>query len=277
LLAFVATDQMTQSPNQTLQNSYRNSQFQHEVSLYQSSQYGSPYQSSTPLLITYPSNDYQSSVHHNVYSSPSSIPEMEYALTQGDDHIDAINYMMSFLSAVVTSRFPTTKNQLRNSSNPRKQATINDGRVTLQPVYGRQISFATGTSRTYTLVASGSNSGKQRSVICYNCKGKETCPNSALNLKGNGMILGDDLDAYDFDCDEFNTAKVAFMVNLSHYASDALAEAAVQNSNSSAQHDALILSVIEQLKTQVINCIKINLDIKSVNDTLTAKLERYKE
>ncbi|GJR94007.1 hypothetical protein Tco_0266181 [Tanacetum coccineum] len=36
-----------------------------------------------------------------------------------DDPIDAINKMMSFLSTVVTSRFPTTKNQLRNSSNPR--------------------------------------------------------------------------------------------------------------------------------------------------------------
>ncbi|GKE68482.1 hypothetical protein Tco_1526554 [Tanacetum coccineum] len=39
-------------------------------------------------------------------------------------------------------------------------------------------------------------------------------------------------------------------------------KATVQNYNSSAQQDALILSVIEQLKTQ------INLDNKSVNDTL---------
>ncbi|GKD30960.1 hypothetical protein Tco_1241738 [Tanacetum coccineum] len=126
------------------------------------------------------------------------------------------------------------------------------------------------TSRTYTPGASGSNSGKQRAVI------------------------SDDLDAYDSDCDELNTAKVALMANLSHYGSDALAEvhnpdnmdnniinqdgqAAVHNSNSSTQQDALILSVIEQLKTQVINCTKINLDNKSVNDTLTAELERYKE
>nr|GEU44483.1 reverse transcriptase domain-containing protein [Tanacetum cinerariifolium] len=35
---------------------------------------------------------------------------------------------------------------------------------------GRQISFATGTTRTYTLGANGSNSRKQRTVICYNCK-----------------------------------------------------------------------------------------------------------
>ncbi|GKD64634.1 hypothetical protein Tco_1306742, partial [Tanacetum coccineum] len=54
-------------------------------------------------------------------------------------------------------------------------------------------------------------------------------------------------------------------------------QAAVQNSNSSAQQDALILSVIEQLKTHVINYTKVNLDNKSVNDTLTVELERYKE
>nr|GEY17549.1 copia protein [Tanacetum cinerariifolium] len=83
--------------------------------------------------------------------------------------------------------------------------------------------------------------------------------------------------AYDPDCDEINTAKVALMANLFHYGSDDLVEAAVQNSNSPAQQDALILSVIEQLKTQVVNCTKINQDNKSVNDTLTAELKRYKE
>nr|GEU79964.1 hypothetical protein [Tanacetum cinerariifolium] len=106
----------------------------------------------------------------------------------------------------------------------------------------------------------------------------------------------DDLDVYNSDCDELNTSKVALMENLSHYGLDALAERtsdstiipysqyvnesqqkAIQNYNSFAQQDALILSVIEQLKTLVVNCTKINLDNKSVNDTLTAKLERYKE
>nr|GFA34065.1 hypothetical protein [Tanacetum cinerariifolium] len=72
-----------------------------------------------------------------------------YAL-QGDDPIDAINYMMSFLSAVVTSRYPTTNNELRSSSNTRQKDTINDGIKTLQLVQGIQISFATGTTRTYT-------------------------------------------------------------------------------------------------------------------------------
>ncbi|GJY34475.1 hypothetical protein Tco_0418944 [Tanacetum coccineum] len=147
---------------------------------------------------------------------------------------------------------------------------------------GRQISFATGTTRTYTPGASGSNStGKQRTVICYNCKAQANGqilheeelafladPETVEGQATQTIITHNDLDAYDSDCDELNTAKVALMANLSHYGLDALAEVhnldnvdnnminqesqqvAVQNSNSSVQQDALILSMIEQLKTQ---------------------------
>nr|GEX72501.1 hypothetical protein [Tanacetum cinerariifolium] len=40
----------------------------------------------------------------------------------------------------------------------------------------------------------------------------------------NATYQADDLDAYDSDCDELNTAKVALMANLSHYGLDVLAE-----------------------------------------------------
>ncbi|GJR10123.1 hypothetical protein Tco_0505935 [Tanacetum coccineum] len=40
----------------------------------------------------------------------------------------------------------------------------------------------------------------------------------------NAAYQADDLDAYDSDCDELNTTKVALMANLSHYGSDALSE-----------------------------------------------------
>nr|GFB13469.1 hypothetical protein [Tanacetum cinerariifolium] len=126
---------------------------------------------------------------------------------KGDDLIDAINHMMSFLTVVVTSWYPPTNNQLRNLSNPRQQATINNGRVTVQPIQEKHTSLDAGTSRTYTSGASGNNSRKQRTVVCYNCKEE-----------------ADNLDAYDSDCDEINTAKVALMANLSHYGSNDLAE-----------------------------------------------------
>nr|GEV43893.1 retrovirus-related Pol polyprotein from transposon TNT 1-94 [Tanacetum cinerariifolium] len=191
---------------------------------YHPPQYASQAPSSTHLSITYPPNDIQSFVNHNVYNASSLIPQMEYALTvheqtefsppdtglvvlvfqKGDDLIDAINHMMSFLTVVVTSRYPATNNQLRTSSNPRQQATINNGRI-------------------------------------------------------------------------------ALMANLSHYGSDNLAEhmnesqyTTGQNSSSPAFQDALILSVIKQLKTQVVTCTKTNQDYKNVNEMLTAELERYK-
>nr|GEZ13537.1 hypothetical protein [Tanacetum cinerariifolium] len=90
-------------------------------------------------------------------------------LAKGDDHIDAINHMMSFLTAVVTSQYPATNNQIVTSSNPRQQATINNGRVTIQPIQRRQTSMTTGSSRPY---ASGSSrtSRKQRVIVCYNYK-----------------------------------------------------------------------------------------------------------
>nr|GEV04536.1 hypothetical protein [Tanacetum cinerariifolium] len=93
------------------------------------------------------------------------------------------------------------------------------------------------------------------------------------DVTNNAAYQADDLDAYDFDSDEINSAKIALMANLCHYGSDNLAE----NSSSPAQQDDLILSVIEQLKTQVVNCIKINQDNKNVNEFLITELERYKD
>ncbi|GJS28706.1 uncharacterized mitochondrial protein-like protein [Tanacetum coccineum] len=97
-----------------------------------------------------------------------------HVFKQGDDPINAINKMMSFLSTIVSSRFPSTNNQLRNSSNPRQQVTIHDGRVTVQPVQGRQSSYATGTSgiKAHISGTGGSNSGQQRVVKCFNCQGE---------------------------------------------------------------------------------------------------------
>ncbi|GKA09684.1 hypothetical protein Tco_0689117 [Tanacetum coccineum] len=318
---------------------------QHEFHANESPQHGSPYQSqqylnnqsSTHLSITYPSNGYQSSVHHNIYSPPSSIPQLEYAPTVNqqskfpqldsdlivpvfqkcDDPIDAINHMMSFLIAVVTSRYPTTNNQLRNSSNLRQQATINDGRATLQPIQEDTLLLLWCTKpkrkrddlwfkdKVLLVQAQAKDQNLHEEELAFLAdlgitKGQAT----QTVITHNAAYQADNLDAYDSDCDELNTAKVALMANLSHYGSDALVEvhnhdnvnnnminqavqampsfeqsnvAAVQNFNFSAQQDVLILSVIKQLKTQVVNYTKINLDNKSVNDTLIAELKRYKE
>nr|GFB37825.1 hypothetical protein [Tanacetum cinerariifolium] len=211
---------------------------------------------------------------------------------KGDDPIDAISHMMSFLTAVVTSRYPPTNNQLGNSSNPRQQATINNERVTIQPIQGRQNSLAAGMSRQYTSGPSGNNSRKQRVIVCYNSKGEGHMSKQCIKPKrkrdeawfkdkvllvqaqANGQVLHEEelqfladpriaeaqstqyvvtnnaayLDAYDSDFDEINYAKIALMVNLSHYGSDNLAE--VHNpdnvANNVIDQDLQAMSISEQ-------------------------------
>ncbi|GKB74056.1 hypothetical protein Tco_0935468, partial [Tanacetum coccineum] len=55
-----------------------------------------------------------------------------------DDPIASLNTAMIFLISAYGSRYPPTNNQLRTSSNPRTQATIQNGQVTIQNVQGRQ-------------------------------------------------------------------------------------------------------------------------------------------
>nr|GEW61386.1 hypothetical protein [Tanacetum cinerariifolium] len=180
-----------------------------------------------------------------------------------------------------TPQYSATNNQLRTSSNPRQQATINNGRVTIQPIQGRQNFMSAGSSRPFTS-GSGRASGKQRVIVCYNCKGEghmsKQCTKPKrkqdaewfkdkvllVQAQANGHVLqeeelefladpgmaesssnqnvvttnaayqADDLDAYDSDCDELNSAKITLMANLSHYGSDNLAE--VNNQDNRTNH-----------------------------------------
>ncbi|GJZ25897.1 hypothetical protein Tco_0570150 [Tanacetum coccineum] len=128
-----------------------------------------------------------------------------------DDPIDAINHMMSFLTAVVTSRYPSTNNQLRTSSNPRQQATIYDGKVTVNLSGERNLHILLNNEKIHTW--------SQVTVLTL----------KPLRLHYSTMLLvqADDLDAYDSDCDELNSAKIALMANLSRNGSDALTEYAL--------------------------------------------------
>ncbi|GJY75494.1 retrovirus-related pol polyprotein from transposon TNT 1-94 [Tanacetum coccineum] len=160
---------------------------------------------------------------------------------QGDDPIDDINKMMSFLSTVVSSRFPTTNNQLRNSSNPRQQATIHDGRVTIQPVQGRQSSFAAGTSGTRANISGigGNNSGQQRVVKCFNCQGEGHMARQCLKPKRK-------MDATWFR-DKVLLVEAQGSDVLSEYSLETQ-NVAVQDANSSAQQDAMLERYKEWVK-----------------------------
>ncbi|GJV46666.1 hypothetical protein Tco_1431202 [Tanacetum coccineum] len=168
----------------------------------------------------------------------------------------------------------------------------------------------------FVTIAEGRNIAKQ----CT--KQEEKVVMNMTVITHNAAYQADDLDAYDSDCDELNSAKIALMANLSRNGSDALTEVhnpdnlnydlfnqseqimtSSEQSNdvsqsetditsdsniipysqylsetqqetvlnfSSAQQDVLILSMFDQLTTQVTHCT-------TVNKALTTELDRYKE
>nr|GEW50396.1 reverse transcriptase domain-containing protein [Tanacetum cinerariifolium] len=166
---YATTYHNPQTPYQCHQPLYRQSQSQQQATSYQSSPYATTYHnpqfvsqgSSSPnLLISYLVHDTSSTVNHSAYMA--SAPQIEYApiaynpsefsspetglvvpvFQKGDDPIDAINHMMSILTSVVASRYP-----------------------------GRQNFVSAGSSRPFTSVPGGAP-GKQRVIVCYNCKGE---------------------------------------------------------------------------------------------------------
>ncbi|GKF23942.1 hypothetical protein Tco_0076264, partial [Tanacetum coccineum] len=116
-----------------------------------------------------------------------------------DNPIACLNKAMAFLTTVASSRFSSTNNQLRTSSNLRNQATIQDGRVIMQQVQGRQ-------SQSY----SGTRSGGSRWSSCLD------------NHSKNASFQTEDLDTYDSDCDDISNAKAVLMANISNYGSNVL-------------------------------------------------------
>ncbi|GJY19926.1 hypothetical protein Tco_0392492 [Tanacetum coccineum] len=363
-LALVANHQVTPSHFNTYQSSYNNPQFQQQFSPSQPPQYGSIHPTqhysttypSTPYAITYPltphPNDYSSTIHQDAYPQPQSIPQIEYNVSTVNQqtHLAEFPHIDSGLAV-----------PLRNSSNPRQQATIHDGRVTVQPVQGRQSSFAASTSGTRANISGISHMARQcpklkrkRDATWFRDKvllveaqefgkvlneeefefladlGVAEGPVTQTVITHNAAYQADDLDAYDSNCDDFSIAKAILMANLSSYGSYVLSEvphsenthsdmlnqsvqemsyseqthlrnypeneitsdsniipysqymletqnAVVQDTNSPAQQDAMILSVFEQLSNQVTNCNKVNKDNLIANESLSVELERYKE
>ncbi|GJW62955.1 putative ribonuclease H-like domain-containing protein [Tanacetum coccineum] len=165
----------------------------------------------------------------------------------GDDPIAYLNKAMAFLTAIASLRFPLTNNKLRTSSNPRNQATIQDGRVIVQQVQGRQGQGYSSTGYKSNATSSGGNnaSGQARVVKCYNCQGEghmaRQCtqpkrPRNAAWYKEKamlaeaqeaGQILDEEQLAFLADPgvpDGQANAKAVLMANISIYGSDVISE-----------------------------------------------------
>nr|GFB20114.1 hypothetical protein [Tanacetum cinerariifolium] len=253
-LALISQHQLNRPTYQHHQQSYHQPQFQQQASTYQSSPYTTSYHtpqfvsqgsSSSNISNSYPTNDTSSTVNHNAYIA--SAPQIDYppithhpsefsspetglvvpVFQRGDDPIDAINHMMSFLTSVVTSRYLATNNQLRTSSNPRQQATINDERCT-KPKRKRDAEWFKDKVLLVQAQANGQVLQEEELDFLADPRTAETSTNQTV-VTTNTAYQADDLDAYDLDCDELNSAKVSLIANLSHYGSDNLAEVNNQN------------------------------------------------
>ncbi|GKA77508.1 hypothetical protein Tco_0783969 [Tanacetum coccineum] len=115
--------------------------------------------------------------------SPAEFPQLDSGLVvpsflPTNDPIASLNKAMAFLSTSFASRYPPTKNQLRTLSNPKNQATFQDGEIIVQNVQRRQTQSCTGTgakgNATGIVVIQnmGNVTTNQSKVIrCYNYKG----------------------------------------------------------------------------------------------------------
>ncbi|GKD43999.1 hypothetical protein Tco_1268644, partial [Tanacetum coccineum] len=230
----------------------------------------------------------------------AEFPQIDYGLAvpmfkQGDDPVDAINKMISILSTIVTSCFPSTNRET-------KFLCCWDGHMERQCTEPKRKRDATWF-RDKVLLVEAQGNGKvlnEEELEFLADPGIVEGRVTQTVITHNAAYQADDLDAYDSDYDDFSTAKAVLMANLSSYGSDVLSEVphseithndmlnqSVQemqyseqthlDTNSSAQQDAMILFVFEQLSNQVTNCNKVNKDNLIANESLSAELERYKE
>ncbi|GKE63637.1 hypothetical protein Tco_1514004, partial [Tanacetum coccineum] len=153
-----------------------------------------------------------SNVSHQQYYSQSSTNPPHFAdNTQLDSVISPTNNLIENLTntlALLTQSYKTyllqTNNQLRTSSNTRNQATVQDDRVVVQNVQGRQNRGQGNNARGAGAAGYGgaqnrvgnTNTGQARQIKCYNYN-------------------ADDCDAFDSDVDKAPTAQTMFMANLS--------------------------------------------------------------
>ncbi|GKC63802.1 ribonuclease H-like domain-containing protein [Tanacetum coccineum] len=155
--------------------------------------------------------------HQQYYSQSSTTPPSTYVsphfadntqpdlgLSPMDNLIENLTNTLALLTQSYKTYLPQTNNQLKTLSNPRNQATVQDGRVVVQNVQGQQNRGQGNNARGAGTAGYGgaqnrvgnANPGQARQVKCYNCN-------------------ADDYDAFDSDVDEAPMAQTMFMANLS--------------------------------------------------------------
>ncbi|GKB99470.1 hypothetical protein Tco_0985607 [Tanacetum coccineum] len=209
---------------------------------------------------------------------------------------------MAFICTAFASSYPPINNQLETLSNPRNQVSMHRRQTqSYEGNYSEHNAIGTGVIRHM-----GNLTANQSKVIqCYNYKGDDhvarQCTQSkraynstwervdsgiyAYTQTTNAIFQSDGIDSLDSDCDEVPVAQASFMENLSNYGSDVLSEVPyynTHNDNTVFEQNVQEMQYSKQLVIDDDSNIEITSDKyvisnKIVLESLTAKLERYKE
>ncbi|GKE39277.1 hypothetical protein Tco_1462682, partial [Tanacetum coccineum] len=166
--------------------------------------------------------------HQQHYSQSSTYVPLHFAnntqldsgLSPTDNLIENLTNTFALLTQSYKTYLPQTNNQLRTLSNTRNQAIVQDERVMIQNVQGRQ-------NRRQGNNAWGGGAagyeGAQKRVRNANPGGQDNTidedvdeqPVQDLALDVDNVFQANDCDAFNYDVDEAPTAQTMFMANLS--------------------------------------------------------------
>ncbi|GJR92494.1 hypothetical protein Tco_0264668 [Tanacetum coccineum] len=209
-----------------------------------------------------------SSVPHIAYPSPqvSTQPMTESSLVDSglvvlvfslrDDPIACLNKAMDFLTAIASSRFPSTNNQLRTSSNPKNQATIQYGRVTVQQVQGRQGQSYFAWYKEKAMLAKAQEAGQildEEQLAFLADPGVPDGQAVQTIIPNNAAFQTEDLDTYDSDCDDISNAQVVLMANISSYGSDVISEVSHSETNLNNMENQSVLAMQDFEQSPVVD------------------------
>ncbi|GKB37175.1 hypothetical protein Tco_0882117 [Tanacetum coccineum] len=149
--------------------------------------------------------------------------QLDSGLSPTDNLIENLTNTLALLTQSYKTYLPQTNNQLRTSSNPRNQATVQDGRVVVQNVQGRQNRGQGNNARDVTDASSVEWVALDEEQLLFLAGGQDNVvdedvdekPVQDLTLNVDNVFQADDCDAFDSDVDEAPTAQTMFMANLS--------------------------------------------------------------
>nr|GEV21273.1 retrovirus-related Pol polyprotein from transposon TNT 1-94 [Tanacetum cinerariifolium] len=179
-------------------------------------------------------------------SSSMQVPQplADTSLSLAESLIENLTNTLALLTLSYKTFLPQTNNQLRTSSNARNQATVQDGRVVLQNVQGRQnrgqgmnpwggsaAGYGGAQNRVGNVNSSQARPGQARpngvaldeEQLLFLAGGHDNAfdddvdeqPVQDLALNVDNVFQAYDCDAFDLDVDEAPTTQTMFMANMS--------------------------------------------------------------